>query len=79
MNLVHSPKHWIQLHIYHMQGVIFSKITHLIIQFEGSSLPDIFISKGLQIPFKKHPLNLKFHSIFKITSNEKVVSHVIIM
>jgi hypothetical protein len=26
----HSPKHWILLHIYHVQGVIFSKITHLI-------------------------------------------------
>jgi hypothetical protein len=27
----HSPKHWwILLHIYHIQGVIFSKITHLI-------------------------------------------------
>jgi hypothetical protein len=39
----HSPKHWILLHIYHIQGVIFSKITRLI-SLRGA-VPDIFISK----------------------------------
>jgi hypothetical protein len=37
----HSPKHWILLH-YHIQGVIFSKIT----QMEGSSL---LLAKHFQI------------------------------
>jgi hypothetical protein len=42
----HSPKHWILHHIYHIQGVIFSK--HLI-SLRGAVYcsPDIFISEGL--------------------------------
>jgi hypothetical protein len=44
----HSAKHWILLHIYHIQEVIFCKITHLM-SLRGTVYcsTDIFMSKRL--------------------------------
>jgi hypothetical protein len=43
-----TPKHWILLHIYHIQGVIFTKIPHLVSLWGAVYCsPDIFILKWL--------------------------------